>query len=247
MFRTRIFLTAVITLLLVACGSAPIKEPDQAERLVAAKYAIETEYTLAVLVDSCKKLTAPTRAHADKIQQSWWADNWPLIDAADKEFQAYVKDEQLKHGVDTGQLPALRFMMELQIKAHENVYRITKHEAHRDERCIRTLDKYLEPEMQLSEDEIKYAHLQFLRRYYGNKIEDPHAVPVIKSEYRARRDAGGKSLFNVEKMATKQLCDDFETLSLLNKGPKEVYGIFCEDQNNYLIMCKWGQCEIIRE
>lgn len=244
-FKT-ISLTA-FTLVLSACGSAPIKDPDQTEKLIAAKYAIEKEYTLEMLVNNCKTMEAATRKHADRVQQQWWADNWPLVDAADKEFQSAIKDAQLKYGVQTGQLPALRYMMELDVKAKQNIYRLTKHEAYRNDRCIRALDKYLEEDMQLTRDEVKYAHLQFLRAYYGNKIEDPHPVPVINSEYSAHRDAGGKSLFDAEKIAGKQLCDDFETLSLLEKGPKEVYGIFCDDGQNHIIMCKWGRCEVVKE
>lgn len=239
-------LTALV-FVLTACGSAQIKDPDQAERLLAAKYAIEAEYTLSVLVSNCKKMEASTRKHADQVQQQWWTDNWPLVDAADKEFQYFVKDEQLKHGAQTGQLLALRYMMELDLKARQNIYQLTKHEAYRDDRCIRALDKYLEEEMQLPEDKVKHAHLQFLRAYYGEKIADPHPVPVINSEYSARRDVGGKSLYKVEKIADKQLCDNFEILSLLEKGPKEVYGIFCENGKNHMIMCKWGQCEVVKE
>ncbi len=242
-----VFLLVCISLLFVGCGSAPIKDPDQAERLVAAKYALAKDYTLAKLVERCQGLAVNTRRHAEQVQRQWQDNNWPLVDAANKEFQVHLKDSQLKHGSEAGQLPFLRYLMELDNQAREDLYRFMRHEAYRDDRCVRALDKFLLSQWQLSADKRQYAYLQFLRKYYGKKIASPHSVPDIETEYLAQRDVGGESLYQAENMAEKSLCDDFEILNLLQQGPREVYGIFCNDEENHLIKCEWGNCRIFQE
>ena len=252
--RTLLGLITVLGLM-AGCGSAPVKDPLPAERLDAAEYAIEKEYMLARLVAHCKSLSAETREHADRVQRQWWADYWPLIDAADKEYRSHVKAEQLKLGEKTGLLSALRYRMELSLKADNMIYRISKHQAYRDRRCVRALDEYSREDMALSADPLKYAHLKFLRGFYnqeqdnmyGSKIESPHPVPFIDSKYKAQRNAGGKSQYLVEKIVTRQLCSNFEILSLMQNGPLEVYGVYCDDQTNRLVTCDWGQCEIFKE
>ena len=181
------------------------------------------------------------------MRESWHQTNWPLIDAADKEYQAYIKDQQLKFGKETGMLPALRFVMELQDESDKAIFEMTKHKIYREDRCKRAIKEYEDSEKQLSDNAVTYSHLNYIRNYYGDKINKLRKVPVFNTSYTAQKDAGGNLMYKAEKLAEKQTCDDFDLFRLKQQGPKEVYGMYCEDGTNHLIKCQWGKCVISQD
>jgi hypothetical protein len=238
---------------LMSCAS-PLPPPapevtvfDPAQRLAAAEYALQQNIRLQAIVDACTKVSDEAQAQALETQKNWWYRNWPMVAAADAEFEVHSREYQSRLGEITGQLYALRFDLEARTQANETIETNVRRSTRRDRTCLYYLDLYDVGQLDLSNNE---QHHPVLNQMQAEDLRAansrPRRAPHIHYGFIPQKNAG-RSLALVEKFVRNEFCVGAQIINIFEQWPRELYGVFCPDVDPIALECEWGRCERLSE
>lgn len=230
---------------LQGCSQPPEKPDIQYSleaRFDAAQYALRQNIKLQAIVDICETIDDATKHFSFKTQREWWDRNWLWVAAADAEFGTYVQGQQAKLGEITGQLDALRFILEAETQSGNSIRSDILASTQKDRACVFYLNEFGSGKADLNQNEQYYPVLASIQKDYPLlSTSKPHRVPQVAYGFKARKNVG-RSVYDVQKLAEKSFCEKAQVLNIYNRWPKEIYGVYCENEPPRAITCEWAEC-----
>ncbi|MBL4865976.1 MAG: hypothetical protein JKY67_06335 [Pseudomonadales bacterium] len=238
-----IILLLLVTVGGLGCAGKKVIHYSIEQRYSAAQYAIKENIRLQAIADACAQGGTHLEGYGRLVQHKWWEKNWPYIAVSEKELNDNIQLRQGQKGKIAGQLDAIRFVLEAQQDGNVDLVGRIVRTNYREKACERYLDPYRSGQKDMDKNEVLFPVLEKIKAdHMEEATTQPHLVPKIDSNLKGQRNKG-RSLVLVEKIARQRICLENSVINIYSKWPLEYYGVYCNDGNQVVVRCDWGNCK----
>jgi hypothetical protein len=223
-------------LALVGCSSLTEIDQQQLADAQLMQNVLLQDATLRQVSTECMRLYPETMALAYETHAQWWQYNNRWVIQADQGLNKQVLDSVERHQSAKGTTLGLSVSLKVSQQAGLNRDELlTKNPGAAG--CRTLLQAYQQGDYDLDRDsKLKLSRLAVLAAEY---------FPPRQLDASVLLQSHDRSQFVAERLAQRALCPQAQLSALVRQWPREVYNVDCGRERQYLIRCRWSECQIL--
>lgn len=223
-------------LALVGCSSLPEIDQQQLADAQLIQNVLLQDATLRQVSTECMRLYPETMALAYESHAQWWQYNSRWVIQADQGLNKQVLDSVERHQSVKGTTLGLSISLKVSQQASLNRDELLTNNPGA-EGCKTLLNAYQQGDRDLDRDsKLELSRLPVLAAEY---------FPPRQLEASVLLQSHDRSQFVAERIAQGALCPQAQLTALVRQWPREVYNVDCGQERQYLIRCRWSECQIL--